>query len=212
LFLYRHNLWQEVLMMIRSVLLLLALSVSATAQEAKDQSSASVQVAPAAPVDPVKKKAEDIDKLFAELHKDDAQNPALSIGKIWTLWESNQSPTAELLLSQSNRAMRDGAFETSEEMLDTVLETYPDYTEALHKRAMLYYNMARYDDALEDINAVLEVEPRHFGALAGRAAIFQAQGQVAKAAATLREAIEINPHLEAAKEVLKYLENQYPDI
>jgi Tfp pilus assembly protein PilF len=59
---------------------------------------------------------------------------------------------------------------------------------------------------------VLEAEPRHFGALAGRAAIFQAQGHVAKAAAALREAIDVNPHLEAAKDVLKYMENQYPDI
>jgi tetratricopeptide (TPR) repeat protein len=201
-------------MLYRSLLIasLLLSPSSVFAQEAKDSASTSVEVAPAEPVDPVKKKAEDIDKLFAELHRDGIDRPDMSISKIWTLWESNDSPTAEVLLSQSNKAMRDGAFETSEVMLDTILDTYPDYTEALHKRAMLYYNMARYDDALEDIGKVLETEPRHFGALAGRAAIYQAQGNVAKAAESLREAITVNPHLEAAKEVLKYLENQYPDI
>jgi tetratricopeptide (TPR) repeat protein len=182
------------------------------AQDAKESGSASVTVAPAEPVDPIKKRSEQVDKLFGDLHQDDARRAELSIGKIWTLWESNESPTAELLLAQSNKAMKDGAFDTSETMLNELLGTYPEYTEALHKRAMLYYNMRRFDEALVDINAVLDAEPRHFGAMAGLAAIYQAQGKSTLAAQTLRDAIAINPHLESAKQVLKQLEHDFPDI
>jgi tetratricopeptide (TPR) repeat protein len=97
-------------------------------------------------------------------------------------------------------------------MLNELIGSYPDFTEALNKRAKLYYNLKRYDEAMDDINALLEVEPRHYGALAGQAAIYQAQGNVAKAAASLREAIAVNPHLQSAKDVLKQLEHDYPDI
>lgn len=197
-------------MMIRalslSVLLLLAAPVQA-AQEA-----ATIEIAPAAPVDPVKKRAQDIDKLFGELHKGSSSNPRATIEKIWALWSRNDSAMAEILLTQSGKAMRDGVFETSEQMMNELLGAYPDYTEALNQRAILYYNMKRYDDALVDIEAVLAEEPRHFGALSGLAAVYQAKGDVGKAAAALRDAIAVNPHLQTAKDVLKQLEHDYPNI
>jgi tetratricopeptide (TPR) repeat protein len=180
------------------------------AQVAKD--SAAVEVAPLPPVDPAKKRAEDMDRLFGQLQDKDAQNPGAMIEKIWTLWSYNDSPMAEILLSQSGKAMQDGAFDTSEKMLNELIGAYPDYVEALNKRAMLYYNQKRYDEALADLDVVLDNEPRHFGALSGRAAVYQAQGNVAKAAAALREAISVNPHLNTAKEVLKQLEHDYPTL
>ncbi len=164
------------------------------------------------PVAIEQKRAAEIDKLFGDLHKDPAGNPRASIEKIWALWSRNDSPMAEVLLMQSSKALKDGAFETSGLMLNELLGSYPDYVEALNTRAMLYYNMKRYDDALIDIEAVLDKEPRHFGALSGLAAIYQAQGNVAKAAAALREAIAVNPYLESAKDVLKQLEHDYPNI
>jgi tetratricopeptide (TPR) repeat protein len=199
--------------MLRFAVSFLALSVLVTpvfAQTAKDE--AKVEVAPAPPVDPVKKRADDIDRLFGQLQNKDAHNPGSMIEKIWTLWSANESPMAEVLLSQSGKAMQDGAFDTSEVMLNELIGAYPDYVEALNKRAMLYYNQKRYDEAMVDLDAVLDIEPRHFGALSGRAAVFQAQGNVAKAAAALREAIAVNPHLNAAKQVLKQLEHDFPTL
>jgi tetratricopeptide (TPR) repeat protein len=178
------------------------------------QESATVDVAPAAPapVDPVKKRAAEIDKLFGELHKGSSTNPRATIEKIWALWSRNDSAMAEILLTQSGKAMREGVFETSEQMMKELLGSYPDYTEALNQRAMLYYNMKRYDDALVDVEAVLAEEPRHFGALSGLAAIYQAKGDVGKAAAALRDAIAVNPYLQTAKDALKQLEHDYPNI
>ncbi len=200
-------------MMIRFALALavmIATTPVAMAQVA--QEGAKVEVAPAAPVDPVKKKAADIDRLLGDLHKTGVANPQATIEKIWTLWSVNDSPMAEVLLSQSSKALQDGAFETSEQMLNELVGSYPDYTEAINLRAKLYYNMKRYDDAQTDLEAVLDSEPRHFGALSGLAAVYQAKGETAKAAATLRDAIAVNPYLESAKEVLKQLEHDYPDI
>jgi tetratricopeptide (TPR) repeat protein len=196
-------------MMIRAFALSLIL-LTAPAHAAQDSNT--IEISPSAPVDPVKKRAQDIDKLFGDLHKGSSANPRATIEKIWALWTRNDSAMAEILLSQSGKAMRDGVFVTSETMLNELLGSYPDYTEGLNQRAMLYYNMKRYDDALVDVNAVLAEEPRHFGALSGLAAIHQAKGDVGKAAAALREAIAVNPHLQTAKDVLKQLEHDYPNI
>jgi tetratricopeptide (TPR) repeat protein len=184
----------------------------ALAEEAKDQASTSVEVAPQPPVDPIKKRAEEIDRLFAQLQQKDLPNAGSRIAKIWTLWSLNQSPTAELLLAQSDKALRDGAYPTAETMLNTVLGAYPDYTEALNKRAMVYFNQKRYDEAMTDLDAVLEQEPRHFGALAGRAAVFNAKGQFTQAAGSLKDALAVNPYLETAKEALQQLERDYPNL
>lgn len=196
-------------MLIRAFALSLALLVAPVHAA---QESVTIELAPKAAVDPVKKRAQDIDKLFGELHKGSTSNPRATIEKIWALWSRNDSPMAEILLSQSGKAMRDGVFDTSEQMINELLGSYPDYMEALNQRAMLYYNMKRYDDALVDIQAVLAEEPRHFGALSGLAAVYQAKGDVAKAAAALRDAIAVNPYLQTAKDVLKQLEHDYPNI
>jgi tetratricopeptide (TPR) repeat protein len=189
-------------------------AVPALAQTTAAQDQATVEVAPAPEVkiDPAKKRAEEIDRVFAQLQNKDSTNPGNMIAKIWTLWEANDSPMAEVLLAQSAKAMQDGAFDTSETMLNELVGSYPDYTEALNKRAMLLYNLKRYDEAMTDINAVLDAEPRHFGALSGKAAILQAQGNTAQAAEALREAIAVNPHLQTAKDVLQQLEHDYPTL
>jgi tetratricopeptide (TPR) repeat protein len=197
-------------MLIRATLLSIALlSQSAVAQKANESASLSIDVAP---MDPVKKRANEIDKLFGKLHQKGDPQAAATIDKIWTLWGANESPMAEVLLGQSIKAMRDGAFETSEKMLDEVIGSYPNYVEPLNQRAMLYYNMNRFDEAMDDLEAVLAEEPRHFGALVGKAAVLQATGKAGKAAEALREAIAVNPYLETAKAALKQLEHDNPNI
>jgi tetratricopeptide (TPR) repeat protein len=210
-----HNLWQYAGMITRFVCLTLfvfALPLPTVAQVESNTAKAEVEIPAATPVDKAKKQAQEIDRLFGLLHREGIDNQQATIEKIWGLWSRNDSPMAELLLTQSDKALRDGSFDTSEKMLNTLIDSYPDYVEALNVRSMLFYNLKRYDEALADANAVLESEPRHFGALAGRAAIYQALGNAAEAANSLREAIAVNPYMESAKAVLKQLEHDYPNL
>lgn len=193
--------------------LLLALSAPGGAQETNRDSDGSSQVtAPVEAVDPAARAALELDKLFGALRLTDADNAPQIEEKIWAKWQQNPSPTAELLLRQAGVAMSDGALDTSETMLNELIGTYPDYAEALDRRAALYFKMKRYDEAVADIEQTLEIEPRHFGALAGRGMIYAAQGKIGEAKRSLEEALAINPYLTIAKEALKQLERDQPDI
>lgn len=195
------------------VLLLVLCAPAAVAQETNRDSDGSVQSpAPAEAVDPAARNARELDRLFGALRFTDAGNAPQIEEKIWAKWQQNPSPTAELLLRQANVAMSDGALDTSETMLNELIGTYPEYAEALDRRAALYFKMKRYDEALADIAQALEIEPRHFGALAGRGMIYAAQGKAGEAKRSLKEALAINPHFTIAKAALEQLERDQPDI
>lgn len=175
-----------------------------------NNSSASVAVAQPAPA---RSRADQLDRLFARLQKASTQAEAADIEKsIWANWSGNDSPTAEMLLHQAGVAMNDNELPVAEEILNTVIATYPDYTEALNRRATLYFQMKRYDDSLKDIDKVLEAEPRHFGALSGKGMILREQGKYGAAKAAFAEALAVNPQMQSVQEALKDLRRLAPDI
>jgi tetratricopeptide (TPR) repeat protein len=193
--------------------LFLALCAPAAAQETSREGDGAPQVvAPVQPLDPVVKAARDLDRLFGALRGASLDDAKQIEDKIWANWHQNPSPTAELLLRQASVALTDGALDTSETMLNELVGTYPEYVEALDRRATLYFKLKRYDEALADIEQVLEMEPRHFGALAGRGVIYATQGKIGEAKQSLEEALAINPHMETVQEALKQLARDYPDI
>lgn len=193
--------------------LFLALCAPAAAQETNRDSDSSSQVTlPVQPLDPAVKAARELDRLFGALRAASLEDAKQIEDKIWANWHQNPSPTAELLLRQASLALTDGALATSETMLNELVGTYPEYVEALDRRATLYYKMKRYDEALADIEQVLEMEPRHFGALAGRGVIYAEQGKISAAKQSLEEALAINPHMETVRAALRELAHDYPDI
>jgi tetratricopeptide (TPR) repeat protein len=174
-----------------------------------NSASATVKIAP---VDPAKRAAQELDRLLGELHTEFPKDADATAKKIWAMWMSNPSPTAELLLKQAIKAKSDGALDSSEEILNQLVGDKPEFAEAYNKRAALYYTQKRYDEALDDLDKALEIEPRHFGALAGKAMVYHAQGKFALATDFLKEALAINPHDDVAKEALKSIENKTPGI
>lgn len=164
-------------------------------------------------VDANKTREMELDKLFGNLHQASAATQHTKIEQdIWSLWASNDSPTAELLLRQAVAAMNAHEYDASEKTLIQLVETYPNFAEGWNKRATLYFMQGRNDASLIDIEHVLELEPRHFGALAGKAMILRAQGKNLDALKVLRETRSINPYMESVLQAIKDLEKANPDI
>ena len=201
----------DVMMRFTLILALLLIATPALAESEVTSNTATATVK-LAPVDPAKRAAQELDKLLGELQAEFPRDADATAKKIWAMWMSNASPTAELLLKQGAKAKNDGALDSSEKILSALIGVQPEFAEALNKRAALYYTQKRYDEALADLDAALEIEPRHFGALAGKALVYHAQGKFALATDFLKQALAINPHDDVAKEALKGIENQTPGI
>jgi tetratricopeptide (TPR) repeat protein len=126
--------------------------------------------------------------------------------RIWELWSASDSPTAEVLLAQSKRAIEDGAPAEALSILNRLIGANPDFAEAWNKRATLYFMMKKYDDALSDIAKVLDLEPRHFGALAGKGMILERQKNFSAAREAYEDALAVNPTLEDVKAAIKEID------
>ena len=173
---------------------------AATPPEAGDVSAAPK------PPKPAEIRAEQLDILFARLYTSEGTGTEGLEQKIWSLWNANDSTTAEVLLTQAGRAIDDGAPAEALKILDRVIGANPDFAEAWNKRATLYYMMKRDAASLKDIDKVLDLEPRHFGALAGRGMIYQRQKKYTQALAAFRAALKLNPGMEQVKVSIKELE------
>ena len=192
-----------------AVLALLALSSGALADEAPVPGDAPPLAGEAAPFEeprsPAEQRAEQLDTLFGHLHQKGVPSDKVE-ERIWELWGASDSPTAEVLLVQSQQAIADGAPAEALSILNRLIGANPDFAEAWNKRATLYFMMKKYDDALSDIARVLDLEPRHFGALAGKGMILERQKKYSAARAAYEEALAVNPTLEQVKSALKDLD------
>lgn len=165
------------------------------------------------PKPPADLRAEELDKLFAQLHAEGAEARAAGVEqKIWANWGRSDSITAEVLLGQASRAMNAQEFPVAEEILDRLLVARPEFAEAWNRRATLNFLARRYEKSLADIEKVLELEPRHFGALSGRGMIYEAQDKPDEALSAYRDALAVNPHMQAVREKVKLLEKLRPEI
>ncbi len=156
--------------------------------------------------DKQKLSSEVLDSLFGKLHNEKSEKRAKRIaGAIWKIWSRSGSPTADLLLVQAERAMASGKQTIAISILSTVIEQYPEFTEAWNKRATAYYIANDFDRSLADIKEVLNREPRHFGALSGMGLIYQQLGEKKKALSAFRRALAIHPLLKDARAAVKRL-------
>jgi tetratricopeptide (TPR) repeat protein len=181
------------------VLLLCAMiATPALAEEADTQSQ----------LTKAQKRAEELDSMFGKLKRNDSKYAA----RIWELWAQSDSITADVLLQQATLAISRQEFTAAAGILDQMAQTYPAYTEAYNKRAILHFLKGDKAKALADIDKVLDLEPRHFGALCGRGMILMEQGKDRAALAALREALAINPAMDGIKAAVRELEKRAPEL
>jgi len=103
------------------------------------------------------------------------------------------------LASQDIAAQR---YDIAETRLHRLLRHLPDFAEAWHKRATLYYLLGRDEACVPDLRRTLELEPRHFGALCAFAEVLLSSGQREAARYAFSRALTLHPHLQRARAVL----------
>ena len=136
-----------------------------------------------------------LDELFRRLARCARAQAEETEDRIWDVWMHHPHHAAAQALELATRDVAARRFDIAETRLTLLLRSVPNFAEAWHKRAVLYYLLGRDDECLHDLRRTLELEPRHFGAMLHFVEILHATHAAAEAGFALRAARSIHPHL-----------------
>ncbi|HSH07149.1 MAG TPA: hypothetical protein VLA41_05760 [Burkholderiales bacterium] len=145
-----------------------------------------------------------LDALFQRLCGCSSEADALVVEeRIWHLWMHHPHRFASEALDRSADDIAARRFDVAETRLTRLLRHRPDYVEAWHKRATLYY--LRGDDAqcVQDLERTLQQEPRHFGALCSFGEILLGEGNREGACFAFSAALSVHPFLARARAIVR---------
>lgn len=147
-----------------------------------------------------------LERLFERLAAAKTPEEARGIANlIQRRWARSNSPTADLLMSRAQTAMKDKQLELAIELLDRVVSLEPDWAEGWNQRANALFLAGDPIRSMLDIGEALKREPRHYGAMMGLGTILRQQGDDKRAMVAYRRALEVYPQLEAVKSAVDSL-------
>ena len=143
-----------------------------------------------------------LDALFQRLSACPGAEAVDTEERIWQVWMDHPHRAAAAVLEAATRDIAARRYDIAETRLTHLLRSAPDFAEAWHKRATLYYLLGRDAECLHDIARTLELEPRHFAAMLHFAEILLGDGARDDARFAFRAALRLHPHLARAQEAL----------
>ena len=143
-----------------------------------------------------------LDALFRRLARCEPAQATVTEEAIWSVWMDHPHAQAARALDLATRDIAARRYDIAETRLTALLRSAPDFAEAWHKRAALYYLLHRDHECLHDLRRTLELEPRHFAAMLHFAEILLAAGARAEAHFAFYAALTVHPHLPRARDAL----------
>jgi tetratricopeptide (TPR) repeat protein len=137
--------------------------------------------------------------LLDKLKTTESDEEAASLEEeVWDAWLVSGSPTIDVLMKRGLEYQQENDLVGARDAFDKAIALKPEYAEAWNRRATLFFNDGKYDEAVADLESALTYEPRHFGAWIGLGMIFESIDRPEAALKAYRKALEIHPHAQAA--------------
>ena len=133
-----------------------------------------------------------LDALFTRLARCARADAAETENRIWDVWMHHPHAAAARQLDLAAGDIAARRYDIAETRLTLLLRRAPDFAEAWHKRAVLYYLLGRDAECVRDLCRTLELEPRHFGAMLHFAEIARAAPEASFVRLVARS---FHPHL-----------------
>ena len=141
-----------------------------------------------------------LDALFQRLAACPGAEAVATEERIWQVWMDHPHSGAAAVLEAATRDIAARRYDIAETRLTRLLRSAPDFAEAWHKRATLYYLLARDEECLADIHRTLELEPRHFCAMLHFGEILFAGGATEEGRFAFRAVLALHPNLPRARQ------------
>lgn len=154
--------------------------------------------------------AEERQKLLGELYERlrksaDEDDAKVVANAIENLWQRSGSDTVDLLMRRSAKLMEEEDFDVALDILNSVIDIAPDYSEGWTRRAAVFFLKKEFTRSMDDLRHALALDPSHYKAIQGLALLMQELGEKEAALEAFRRLLQIHPHLDDALQAIQEL-------
>jgi len=146
------------------------------------------------------------DQLLHALKSPSEPVRAIAVDSLWSLWFHAAGGDAFRRAQSADRAVQQQKFSDALYILNRTTAEYPRFAEGWNRRAILFWEMGKYEQSLADCKKVVALNPNHFGAWQGMGLCQLQLGQIEAAIRSLRAALKINPYARGLRETLRRCE------
>ncbi len=114
--------------------------------------------------------------------------------ELWILWHGQEGAKMEKELNEGTRLMDHQQHDEALEILQSLVEKCPDFSEAHNKLATLLFMIGKFEDSVKECEEVLRRIPHHFGALNGMGLCLFDLQRYEEAIRYFQKALEIQPY------------------
>ena len=127
---------------------------------------------------------------------------------LWEIWSHSGDDAVDRMLEDGKNLLKNEAYQQAVECFTAVIETDPNFAEGYNQRAIAYFMLEEWSQAIRDCKRTISLNPNHFGAFAGMGHIYVRLGKIDEALAAYKQALVINPNLISIAEVVLRLRDQ----
>lgn len=130
----------------------------------------------------------------------------LAENSIRHVWHRAGSEDQNRRLTELVELIAQERFAEGAALASQLIEEAPEFAECWNQRAIAWYRLERYQEAIQDCIETLELNPYHFGAAAGIGQCELFLGDYRGALIAFRKALDLNPGLENIQANVTFLE------
>lgn len=147
--------------------------------------------------------------LYTRLKKSEDADSAVQVSAaIEKVWLISGSATVDLLMNRVSILMDGKQLDTALEILNSVIQIAPDYSEGWNRRAVVYFAKKDFDNSLESLRHALALDPSHYKAIQGLGLLMQELGDKKAALKAFRHALSVHPHLQELQVIERELSRE----
>lgn len=145
------------------------------------------------------------DSLVAALRDADEVVREWAEKAMWMVWFRGADDDHNLHLQFIARLIAEDKPAIAVDEATELIAEVPEFAEAYNQRAIAYWRLGMWDEAVRDCQRVIQLNPQHFGAAAGLGQCLMRKGDRNGAIVCFEKALEINPNLQGVAEILNQL-------
>ena len=139
------------------------------------------------------------------LHDPDPEVCRRAEAASWQVWIRLGTPEQQSRLVRVQELIRAQELHDAVTQVSLLIQNSPDYAEAWNQRALTYFQMQRYRDAIPDCHRALELNPQHFGAASGLAQCHMRLNELPEALDAFEMTVKLHPTMPGLKEQITVL-------